>query len=343
MVKVAVLDDWQGVARESTDWSPLLARAEVVFFEQAFDSEEDAAAKLADFEIVLSMRERTPLPGSLIDRLPKLRMLGITGSRNRSLDTPACTARGVVVCNTIGGDTSQASTAELALGLLLAAARAIPAADANMRAHKFQEGLPVGISLAGKTMGILGLGRLGSHMTRYCRAMNMIVLAWSQNLTEEKALEAGATLVSKEELLSRSDAVSIHLVLSPRTRGLIGAAEIARMKPGAILINTSRGPIVDEAALIEAVQSRRILAALDVYDREPLPPNHPLRSAPNTVLTPHLGYGVEETWAEFYSQSVKSAVAFLDGRPLCVTNPEAIRAGLVLGSPHLNDRPKSNT
>ena len=175
-------------------------------------------------------------------------------------------------------------------------------------------------------MGIVGLGRLGSYMTRYCLALNMNVLAWSQNLTVEKAQEAGATLVSKEELLSRSDAVSIHLVLSPRSRGLIGASDIARMKPGAILINTSRGPIVDETALINAVRSRRIIAALDVYDREPLPVNHPLRSTPNTVMTPHLGYGVHETWTAFYRQSLENALAFLDGKPLRVMNPEALRA-----------------
>src|ERR1700733_3875122 len=326
MTKVAVLDDWQGVAQTSADWAPLKARAEVVFFEQAFEDENDAAIKLTDFDIVLSMRERTPLPGSLINRLSRLRMLGITGARNLSLDLAACTARGIVVCNTIGSGVSEAATAELALGLLIAAARAIPAGDATIRAGGFQMGVPVGIGLAGKTIGIIGLGRLGSHMARYCRALNMTVLAWSQNLTAEKAQSAGASLVSKEELLSRSDAISIHLVLSPRSRGLIGAADIARMRPGAILINTSRGPIVDETALIDALQARRIIAALDVYDREPLPANHPLRSAPNTVMTPHLGYGVQETWAEFYRQSAENALAFLDGKPVRVTNPEVLRA-----------------
>jgi phosphoglycerate dehydrogenase-like enzyme len=324
MTKVAVLDDWQGVARSSGDWSPLSARAEIVFFAQAFDDEDDAARKLADFEIVLSMRERTPLPGSLINRLPRLQMLGITGARNASLDTAACTARHIPVCSTAGGAGTEAATAELALGLLLAAARAIPASDANIRAGRFQEGLPAGIGLSGKIIGIIGLGRLGSYMASYCRALNMTVLAWSENLTAERAQAAGATLVSKEVLLSRSDAVSIHLVLSPRSRGLIGASEIARMRHGAILINTSRGPIVDEAALIEAVQSRRIIAALDVYDREPLPASHPLRSAPNAVLTPHLGYGVQETWREFYGQSIENALAFLDGEPVRVTNPEAL-------------------
>jgi phosphoglycerate dehydrogenase-like enzyme len=324
MTKVAVLDDWQGVAQGSTDWSPLQARAEVTFFAKAFDNEDDAARQLADFDIVLSMRERTPLPASLVNRLPKLRMLGMTGARNASLDTAACTARGIVVCNTTGGNNNEAATAELALGLLISAARAIPAGDSNIRAGKFQEGVPVGFALAGKTIGMIGLGRLGSHMARYCNALNMKVLGWSQNLTPDKAKSAGATMVSKDELLSQSDAVSIHLVLSDRTRGLLSAADIARMKPGAILVNTSRGPIVDEKALIEAVRARRIVAALDVFDREPLPPSHPLRSAPNVVMTPHLGYGVQETWDVFYPQSVENALAFLDGKPVRVTNPEAL-------------------
>ena len=325
MIKVAVLDDWQGVARASADWSPLQARAEVVFFPKAFDDEDDAAAQACRFRDRL-IDARTHAAACFVDRqTAKLRMLGITGVRNASLDTSACTARGIPVCNTVGGaggNDRMAATAELALGLLLAAARAIPAADANMRAGRFQEGVPVGIGLSGKTIGIIGLGRLGSHMASYCRALNMTVLAWSTRMTAEQAQAAGATLVSKEEIFSRPDAVSIHLVLSARSRGLIGASDLARMKPGAILINTSRGPIVDEAALIEAVQSRRIFAALDVFDREPLPASHPLRSAPNTVLTPHLGYGVQESWTEFYEQSAENALRFLDGHPVRVTNPE---------------------
>jgi phosphoglycerate dehydrogenase-like enzyme len=324
MVKVAVLDDWQGVARGSADWSPLEQRADLVFFADAFADEDDAADKLADFDIVLSMRERTPLPGSLINRLPKLRMLGMTGARNASLDTAACTARGVVVCNTHGGGSNESATAELALALMLAAARGLAVGDANIRVGQFQEGVPVGIGLSGKTLGVIGLGRLGSYMARYGAALNMKLLAWSQNLTAEKAMDVGATLVSKEDLLAQSDVVSIHLVLSPRSRGLIGAADIARMKPGAILVNTSRGPIVDEAAMLEALHAHRIVAALDVFDREPLPPNHPLRTAPNTVLTPHLGYGVRETWEQFYPQSVENVLAFLDGKPIRVVNPEAV-------------------
>lgn len=327
-MKVAVLDDWQGVARRFADWPKLEARAEVVFFEEAFADENDAAAKLADFEIVLSMRERTPLPGSLIRRLPKLRMLGMTGARNASLDVEACTERGVVVCKTGSYvPNNEAATAELALGLLLSAARAIPQGDANIRAGRFQRDVPIGISLAGKTMGVIGLGKLGGFMARYCLALQMNVIAWSQNLTEERAAEVGVKRVEKDELLSTSDAMSIHLVLSPRSRGLIGAAEIARMKKGAILVNTSRGPIVDEAALVQAVQQGRIVAALDVFDREPLPPDHPLRKAPNTVLTPHLGYGVRETWQLFYPDSMENALAFIDGKPVRAANPEVLGKG----------------
>jgi len=318
MSKVAVLDDWQGVARPSADWAPLEARAEVVFFPEAFATEDAAAAALASFDIILSMRERTPLPASLIGRLPKLRMLGITGKQNASLDLAACGARGIVVSNTTTAGGGSAATAELALGLLIAAARGIPAGDAAIRRGGFQDGVPVGIGLAGKTLGVIGLGRLGSHMVRFGHALGMTVLGWSQNLTPEAAAAAGAAYATKEELLARSDAVSLHLVLSPRSRGIIGRGDLAAMKPGAILVNTSRGPLIDEAALVEAVASGRIVAALDVFDREPLPPDHPLRQAPNTVLTPHLGYGVAETWAEFYPQSVENALAFLDGKPIRV-------------------------
>jgi len=327
MVKVAVLDDWQGVARSNGDWSKLQARAEVVFFAEAFADEDDAVQKLADFEIVLSMRERTPLPGSLIDRLPKLRMLGMTGARNASLDTEACTARGVVVCSTAAaaGSTNGSATAELALGLMIAAARGLVVGDANIRAGKFQMGVPVGIGLNGKTLGLIGLGRLGGDMARYGTALGMKVIGWSQNLTAEKAAAAGATMVGKQELLSSADVVSIHLVLSPRSRGLIGAADLALMKHGAILVNTSRGPIVDAAALLDAVRAGRIIAALDVYDREPMALDDPLRNAPNTVMTPHLGYCVQETWDQFYPQSIENALAFLDGKPVRVTNPDALQ------------------
>jgi phosphoglycerate dehydrogenase-like enzyme len=324
MTRVAVLDDWQGVARGAADWAPLQARAEVVFFSDAFADADDAAAKLADFDIVLSMRERTPLPASLINRLPKLRMLGMTGARNLSLDTPACTARGIPVCCTQGGGYNDSATAELALGLLIAAARGLAVGDANIRKDGFQMGVPVGIGLAGKTLGVIGLGRLGTYMATYCRALRMNVIAWSQNLTAEKAEAAGAKLVSKDEMMATADAISIHMVLSDRSRGLVGAADIARMKPRAILVNTSRGPIIDEVAMLKALHEGKIIAALDVYDREPLPADHPLRSAPNTMLSPHLGYCVQETWDGFYPQMIQNTLAFMDGKPVRVTNPEVL-------------------
>jgi phosphoglycerate dehydrogenase-like enzyme len=323
--KVAVLDDWQGIAHQSADWFELESRADVTIFADAFKDEDDAAAQLADFDIVLSMRERTPLPGSLINRLPKLRMLGMTGARNASLDTAACTARGIVVSNTQGGGYADSATAELALGLLIAAARGIPKGDENMRHGLFQMGVPVGIGLAGKTMGIIGLGRLGGYMAKYCLALRMNVIAWSQNLTAERCAEVGVTLVTKDELMRQSDAISIHMVLSPRSRGLVGEADIAKMKQGAILINTSRGPLIDEEAMLAALQDGRITVALDVYDREPLAEDHVLRRVGNTVLMPHMGYGVKETWDGFYPQMIENALAFMDGTPVRVTNPEALK------------------
>jgi phosphoglycerate dehydrogenase-like enzyme len=318
MVRIAVLDDWQGVARTSADWSRLAARAEVVFFVDAFGSEDEAANALKDFDILLTMRERTAFPETLIRRLTKARMIGITGAHNASLDMNACARQGITVCNTVGGAGAPFATAELALGLLIAAARAIPAADRTMRAGKFQQGVPVGIGLAGKTLGIVGLGRLGARMAHYAMALEMDVIAWSPNLTEARTSEVGVRLIGKPDLMANSDAISVHMVLSPRSRGVIGAGDIARMKRGAILINTSRGPLIDEEALTAAVKAGHITAALDVYDKEPLPPDHPLRSSDHTVLTPHLGYGVAETWREFYTQSIENAAAFLDGAPIRV-------------------------
>ena len=317
-MKVAVLDDWQQLAPEMIDWSSLAARAELRFFTHAFTDEEDTATHLADFEIVLSMRERTALPGSLIGRLNKLQMLGITGGHNATLDLGACNARGITVCNTVSAGASMAGTAELALGLLLSAARRIPDADRSVRDGRFQQRLPCGMRLEGKTIGIVGLGRLGSLMAGYCKALQMRVQAWSPNLTAEKAAVEDVLLVGREELFSTSDAISIHVVLSDRSRGLIGSQEISRMRRGAILINTSRSAIVDETALVQALEEKRIVAALDVFEAEPLPPGHPLAKLSNTVLTPHLGYVVCETMTEFYRQSRDNALAFLDGHPIRV-------------------------
>jgi phosphoglycerate dehydrogenase-like enzyme len=321
MFKIAVLDDWQDVARASADWSALAARAEVTFFSYPFATEDEAATALADFDILLTMRERTAFPESLVRRLPKLRMLSITGASVATLDVEACSRQGVLVCNTAGGASAAPyATAELALGLLIAAARSIPVADAAIRKGGFQRGVPVGMSLAGKTLGIVGLGRLGARMARYAHALEMEILAWSPNLTAEKAREAGVRLVRKSDLVAESHAISIHMVLSPRSRGIINAEDIGRMRKGAILINTSRGPLVDESALLAAVKRGDIVAALDVYDKEPLPGGHSLRELRNTVLTPHLGYGVVETWRDFYPRSIENAEAFLVGKPIRVLN-----------------------
>jgi phosphoglycerate dehydrogenase-like enzyme len=317
MTRIAVLDDWQGVAQSCADWSPLMARAEVQFFREPFAGEDAAARALDDFDIVLCTRERTPFPRSLVTRLPRLKMFGLTGARAALIDIAGMIERGITVCYT-GGGPSVRSTAELALALMLAAARRIPQSDAAVRVGRFQLGTQAGFILAGKTMGLVGLGRIGAQMAGYCNALGMRVLAWSQNLTDERALAAGAARVSKAELLATSDVVSLHLVLSERTRGVLGAPELARMKHGAVLVNTSRGPLVDEEALIEAVQSGRLFAALDVYSREPLPADHPLIRCPNTVLTPHLGYSALEVYAEYYQHSVENALAFLDGKPVRV-------------------------
>lgn len=316
-MKIAVLDDWQGIAETSADWSALKKRAQVTFFRQAFADQDALVDAVGDHDILLTMRERTAFPAALVRRLTKLKMLGMTGSRAASIDTAALAAQGVTVCYTSGGSTG-ANTAELTLGLILAAARGIPAGDAAIRAGRFQEGTAPGIELSGKTLGIIGLGRLGSRLARYAQALEMRIVAWSQNLTPEKAAAAGAAYVGKDELLATADVVSIHLVLSDRTRGIVGARDLARMKPGAVLVNTSRGPLVDESALVAAVQSGRLIAALDVFDREPLPADHPLRRCANVVMTPHLGYGTVETFAEFYRQSVENALAFLDGKPVRV-------------------------
>jgi phosphoglycerate dehydrogenase-like enzyme len=269
------------------------------------------------------MRERTPFPATLIDRLPNLRMIALTGPRSPSLDIAACTARGIVVCNT-GGDHSTLATAELAFGLIIAGARGLGQSHANMRAGFWHQNLPMGFALAGKTLGIIGLGKLGARVAAYGQAFGMRVVAWSQNLTAEVAAAAGCAQVGKDQLLSMADVVSIHLVLSERSRGLIGARELGLMRQGALLVNTSRGPIVDEAALLAVLSAGRIRAALDVYDQEPLPEDHPLRSAPNVTLAPHLGYGSDAVFRQFYGESLENIEGFLAGSPVRVMNPEAL-------------------
>jgi phosphoglycerate dehydrogenase-like enzyme len=320
MTKIAVLDDWQGIAERSADWRALAARAEIRFFRDQPDGEDALAARLREFEVLMAMRERTAFPASLVRRLPRLRLFSLTGHRAATVDMAALRAQGVTITFTEGGGSGTA-TAELALGLMLAGARNIARADASMRRGRFQTDVAPGYELAGRTLGIIGLGKLGRLMARYAAALDMKLLAWSRNLTRDAAAAAGARWVDKETLLGESDVVSLHLVLSARTRGLIGAAELALLKPGALLINTSRGPLVDESALIAALEDGRIHAALDVYEHEPLPGDHPFRRLSNTVLTPHLGYGTTATFQDFYRQSIENVLAFLDGAPIRVLAP----------------------
>ncbi len=325
-IRIAVLDDWQSVARHSADWTKLPQRADLVFFEEPFAGTDKPAKALDGFDIIIATRERTKFSRELIDRLPKLRMIALTGGRTWTMDFEALNARGVPVCHT-GGEKAGAATAEIALGLLLCAARFMNRGDAAIRKGGFQGGVPAGDVLDGKTLGIMGLGKIGARMARYGEALGMQVVAWSANLTEEKAKAAGARLVDKTTLLMQSDAISLHLVLSERTRGILGAPDFARMKPGAILVNTSRGPLIDETALVERLKTGKLIAGLDVFSEEPLPENHPLRSMPNTMLTPHLGYGVREVYAQFYRESIENVLAFLDGNPTRVLNPEALGQG----------------
>jgi phosphoglycerate dehydrogenase-like enzyme len=314
MIRLAILDDYQRVALDMADWSLLRDAAEITVFDRHLGGLEAVAAALSDFEIVCAMRERTPFPRALIERLPKLRLLVTTGARNASIDLAAAAERGVIVCGT---ESLPRPPAEHTWALILAAARQLPAEDRRLRAGGWQR--TIGIDLAGRTLGVIGLGRLGAIVAEIGRAFQMDILAWSQNLTVARAEQCGASLVGKEALLAQADFVTIHLQLSDRTRGLIGAAELAAMKKSAWLVNTSRGPIVDEAALIDALERRLIAgAALDVYDQEPLPADHPLRRLGNTVLAPHLGYVTAGTYRTFYRGTIDAVRAWLDGSPIRV-------------------------
>jgi phosphoglycerate dehydrogenase-like enzyme len=314
-MRLSILDDYQGVALEMADWAPLRRRGvDIVVEREPFADEDSAAGALAESEIVAAMRERTPFPRTLVDRLPKLKLLVTTGMRNASFDLAALRDRGVVVSGTEGGGLD---TAELTWGLILGAARRIAEDHRDVRDGLWQT--RIGHRIAGKTLGLLGLGRLGAAVARVGLAFDMVVIAWSQNLTAERAAAIGVEYVDKEALLRRSDILSVHLVLSPRSRGLIGRDDIALMKRGAILINTSRGPIVDTEAVVEALEARRLgYAAFDVYDREPLPADHPLRRARNVLLTPHVGYVTLENYQSAYPQIVENIAAYLDGKPVRV-------------------------
>jgi phosphoglycerate dehydrogenase-like enzyme len=302
-VRVAVLDDYQQVARRLAPWGGL----DVDFLAEHIADDDALIARLEPYEAVVAMRERTPFPRERLERLPNLKLLVTTGMGNAAIDVAAAGELGIVVCGT---RLLASPTAELTWGLILAVTRNIPAEDRAMRDGGWQH--TIGPELGGRTLGIVGLGRLGTRVAEIARAFEMDVIAWSQNLRAPEA-------VTREELFERADVVTIHLKLSDRTRGLIGAEDLARMKPTAYLVNTSRGPIVDEAALLEALHAGRIAgAALDVYDVEPLPPDHPLRTAPNTVLTPHIGYVSTGTYATAYGDAVEDIEAFLRNEPVRV-------------------------
>ena len=313
MTQVALLDDYQGVALKLGDWARLGPDVRATAFHQNFATQDAAVAALQAFDVIVLMRERMPMPRGLIERLPNLKLLITTGMVNRSLDVAAATERGIVCCGTSGGD-SASSTTETAWALMLGAARKLVYEDRRMRAGHWQS--TIGTILSGKTLGIVGLGKLGARMARVAQAFGMNIIAWSQNLTEDRALASGAQLVTKDELFARSDFITIHLVLSDRTRGLVGPAEFAHMKKNAILINTSRGPIIDEAAMIEALQAGRIGGVgLDVFNVEPLPADHILRTFDNAVLSPHLGYVSEGTYREYFDDIVDDIEKWRAGTP----------------------------
>jgi phosphoglycerate dehydrogenase-like enzyme len=313
-MNVAVLDDYQGVARGLADWNSLGEKVYVRFFHDHVEEEDELVQRLEQFEIIAIMRERTPFPRSLIEKLPRLKLIVTTGKRNASVDLDACKARGITVCGTDAG-ASGASTVELTWGLIIAVARGIPKEDLGLRHGRWQ--IAIGAALRGKTLGVLGLGRLGSQVAGIGHAFGMHVIAWSQNLTAERAKDAGAELVTKQQLFKRADVVTIHLVLSDRTRRIVSHEELGWMKPTAFLVNTSRGPIVDTPALIEALYSEKIAGAgIDVYDREPLAHDDPILHAPNTVLTPHLGYVSDESYKSFYRETVEDIAAWLKDKPI---------------------------
>ena len=324
-MKVAILDDYQGVAADLAGWSQLPQGTEVQFFQDHLTDEDMLVQRLKSFQVVMGMRERTPFPRSLLSRLPDLRLLITSGVWNATFDLAAAAELGILVSGT---ENSGEGATELTWGLIIGLLRHIPQEHQETRQGRW--GTTVGVGLKGKTLGLLGLGHMGSLVARVGNAFGMKVVAWSQNLTAQRAAACGASLVDKDALFRDSDIVSIHLRLSDRTRGLVSARELRLMKPTAYLINISRGPIVDEAVLIDVLQKKTIAgAALDTFDVEPLPPEHPFLKLPNTLLSPHNGYVTEECYRAYYTGVVEDIQAFAGGEPIRVLNPE------VLTSPQL--------
>ncbi|MDA1096842.1 MAG: D-2-hydroxyacid dehydrogenase family protein [Chloroflexi bacterium] len=321
--RIAILDDYQGVALQMADWSRLPADVEVLAFPDSLPDEAATVARLRGFQIVVSMRERTRFPSAVLQALPELRIIAATGARQSNIDIPAATRQGIYISTT---DSPGRSTSELTWALIFAITRRLPQEDAAMRAGRWQTTL--GVDLHGKTLGLVGLGRVGVGVARVAAALGVKLLAWSRHLDQEAADRHGAESVTKTDLFTRSDIVSIHVPLNDSTLGLVGPEEIGMMKPTSYLVNTSRGPIVVESALMSALRSGRIAgAALDVFDQEPLPPGHSLTTLENVVLAPHLGYVTEENYRVFYGQSLDNILAYLEtGTPTRLLNLEAAGA-----------------
>lgn len=318
-MRIAILDDYQNVALTMAPWKRLPKSVEIEVFNDTAINEDVVAMRLADFEIICAMRERTPFPRDLIEKLPNLKLLVTTGLRNASIDLEAASENDITVCGTPGLDHP---TAELAFALILELARGLHGEIRNMAIGGWQAGL--GRALKGSRLGIIGLGRQGARVAKYAKAFEMEVVAWSKNLTEEDAAKKRVQRVTKSELFKTSDFVSIHTKLSERTRGLVGKREFGWMRKTAYLVNTSRGPIVDSEALTEALEAGKIAgAALDVFDTEPLPANDPLRQVPGLILTPHIGYVTEENYKVFYQGTLEAIEAWLAGKPVNVLNPQS--------------------
>jgi phosphoglycerate dehydrogenase-like enzyme len=315
-MKIALLDDYQGIAKDSANWGSLPQGTRTDSFTDTLADHDALVRRLEPYDVIVAMRERTRFNAKLIEALPNLKLLVSTGARNASIDAEACARRNVALCSALGDPSGHSSTSEVAWALILALVKRIPQSEKAMRGGAWQESV-ITESLAGKTLGVLGLGRLGKYVARYGQAFDMNVIAWSPNLTDERAAEASVRRVTKEQLFAESDMISVHMVSSTSTKGIVGAAEIAAMKRSAYLVNTSRGPLIDEQALMSALRERRIAGAgLDVFWTEPLPEDHPVRKLDNVVLTPHLGYVVDVNMKKFYENALKNIKSWIAGEAL---------------------------
>ena len=320
-MRIAILDDYQHVALKMADWSGIAKDHQIDVIDKPLAVPDQAMRVLAPYDAVCMLRERTAAPRELLANLPNLKLLAITGQQHRTLDMKAATENGILVCHSSAHAGAHQGTPELTIALMLAAIRNIPREDRAIREGLWQTSL--GVQLYGRTLGLVGLGKIGRKVARVAQAFEMNVIAWSQNLTAESAAEAGVKRVEKDELFKQADIVSLHLVLSEHTQGVVGAHEFSLMKPSSLIVNTARGPLIDEAALIDALKNNRIAgAALDVYWEEPIPHDHPLLKMSNVVLTPHLGYVVEESYRAFYGDLVETVTAWLNGQPIRMSNPE---------------------